>query len=814
MSDPSPDPPPPSTSPIPGAWQAPSSSAPTQQPNPSTSPRSPRPTPTPAPAPTALLPPNPFQPQPPPRPNLSSMLFLTAFFFFMSGGNNMPTSGGIEIGPDGEIRARMSELEYVRSLRDEWRGWIDGTMEGNYTEPSTPPILPSSLIPPEYVHQPAHHHHFFKNITGFYRGATVNPLSLSAVDGHEPVLSKSAKHYWEHLDLASLDLNRTGEWNATLAGEMRGSWDWEGTDKWDMNLKERNVSLVPSETDSSSDYRNETGKDKYEVDEYADWTWIKGSATLYAGSETIAYDFYGLHHRPNGTYNLYALPEGMRVDIRKLPGLWGDSLGQGDVGNVTREIVLRELEKEVKTQEELLILNDVRNDEVSDVTTCPLLIYMTLPPLPKGVSPLEIDAYVKELQNPTGIRSGMKRPPGYWESGTGLGGVLVADGCGVILSMEGGRGLGIDDFWRKSVNYAAFATVSQLLVLLLLVRQMESTRTPSTLSKVSLWSIVTMSISDSWIFSAHVVVGIWSDNKASLPMLVPGFLCLCTAVVFGPRYAVLLHRIQAPERLSAPAPTPRLAAGQGADSLLTVNATTQDTAQAETQARSSTMLQDVQNLFRKYPAFKWICGLATLFVLLQVIFLPSVIPFSLFVIYSYWLPQIWRNARRGTSRGLDSEFVIGTAIGRLALPLYAFACPDNVFFVQTKSWVWGIVWWQLLQVGMLYAQERLGPAFFLPKSLAPPELYNYHPMIPTSDPENPSPVKETTCSICMEEVDLTSSHPSHSSTASTLGVGGLGDKRRSYALAPCGHLFHTKCLTQWMGIKTICPLCKRCLPPL
>ena len=25
--------------------------------------------------------------------------------------------------------------------------------------------------------------------------------------------------------------------------------------------------------------------------------------------------------------------------------------------------------------------------------------------------------------------------------------------------------------------------------------------------------------------------------------------------------------------------------------------------------------------------------------------------------------------------------------------------------------------------------------------------------------------------------------------------------RRAYALAPCHHLFHTKCLTQWMAVK-------------
>ncbi|WWD20527.1 hypothetical protein CI109_105003 [Kwoniella shandongensis] len=779
------------------------------QPQPPSSPRSPRPTPTTTPG-LQPLPPGMLQ-SPPPRPNLSSMLFMTAFFFFMSGGNNIPTSGGVEIGPDGELRMKQSELDYVRGLRDDWKGWINGT-EGNYTEPAIPPILPSSIIPPEYVHPVTHQHQFYKNITGFYRSAVVHPLSLSATGG-EDSSPTTTSDYWRHLNLPTLNLNKTGEWNETLAKELRGSWDWESTNKWDMNLKERNISIVSFDNDSDSDTNGDkTRETGIEIEGYPDWTWVKGSATLYStNDEQIAYDFYGLHHIPNGTYNLYALPEGMRVDIRRLPGMWGETLGiGGEVGNVTRGIVLRELEKEVKSQEDLLILNDVQSDDISDVTTCPLLIYMTLPPLPKGVSPFEIEAYERELQNPTGIRSGMRRPPGYWESGVGLGAVVVADGCGVVLGLEGGKGLGIDDFWRKSVNYAAFATVSQLLVLLLLVRQMESTRTPSSLAKVSLWSIVIMSISDSWIFSAHVVVGIWSDNKASLPMLVPGFLCLCTAVVFGPRYAVLLHRIQAPERVSAPPPPPPRPATQGPNATTTPNTPAQDTAIAERTGQGPTMSQDVRNLFRNYPALKWVFGLGALFFILQIIFLPSVIPFSMFALYSYWLPQIWRNARRGTSRGLDGEFVIGTTIGRLALPMYAFACPDNVFFVKTRSWAWGIVWWQLFQISVLYAQERLGPAFFLPKSLAPPELYNYHPLIPTSDPENPSPVNETTCSICMEEVDLTTSHPSHSSTA----MGGLGDKRRNYALAPCGHLFHTKCLSQWMGIKTICPLCKRSLPPL
>lgn len=40
-----------------------------------------------------------------------------------------------------------------------------------------------------------------------------------------------------------------------------------------------------------------------------------------------------------------------------------------------------------------------------------------------------------------------------------------------------------------------------------------------------------------------------------------------------------------------------------------------------------------------------------------------------------------------------------------------FGCPDNIFFVKTNQWVWTLVGWQILQVGVLSAQDRFGPAF-------------------------------------------------------------------------------------------------------
>jgi hypothetical protein len=173
---------------------------------------------------------------------------------------------------------------------------------------------------------------------------------------------------------------------------------------------------------------------------------------------------------------------------------------------------------------------------------------MTVPPLPHGTSPLELERYEEELLRPTGIRLSLPRPPNYWD-GVGLGGVLVADQCGVAIGFEKGKGVRIDDFWRKSINCefqlllnkqetklmidATYASAIQLALLLLLVRQMESTRTPTVLSGISLWTMVIFGVSDSWIFSAHVVMGLLSDNKASIALLIPGFLGFCSAVIFA-----------------------------------------------------------------------------------------------------------------------------------------------------------------------------------------------------------------------------------------------------------------------------------------
>lgn len=114
-----------------------------------------------------------------------------------------------------------------------------------------------------------------------------------------------------------------------------------------------------------------------------------------------------------------------------------------------------------------------------------------------------------------------------------------------------------------------------------------------------------------------------------------------------------------------------------------------------------------------------------MFIFAQIALMPSVIPFVLFAMQSIWVPQIYRNARRGSNGALGHGFIVGTSIGRLALPLCewlacdrwqpltsdALACPENVFFIDNADWVWGMVFWQVVQIAVLFAQDRFGSAF-------------------------------------------------------------------------------------------------------
>lgn len=305
---------------------------------------------------------------------------------------------------------------------------------------STPGVLPSPLLPSRYRHD-ASRHYFYINITGFYRDAKAHTTSLLGSQHGDDQHANHTVTFFDGVRMPDLNASSsTTAWNETRARELRGDWPWASVDKWDMNIKER----LPEGIHESSS---------------ADWYWVRGSASVQAGADqVIEYGLYGLHYVPNGTYELYGLPDGKDIDIRNIPRLFPYHQ------NITRGIILAELEKELRKQQQVLLQPDARVDgglasriecqaDLADVTitSCPLMVHFSLPPIPAGVSLAAVAQWEEEMASPTGIRSSLHRPPGYWE-GIGLAGVAVADECGFVFGIDGGKGVKLDDFWQKSVN--------------------------------------------------------------------------------------------------------------------------------------------------------------------------------------------------------------------------------------------------------------------------------------------------------------------------------------------------------------------------
>jgi len=160
----------------------------------------------------------------------------------------------------------------------------------------------------------------------------------------------------------------------------------------------------------------------------------------------------------------------------------------------------------------------------------------------------------------------------------------------------------------------------------------------------------------------------------------------------------------------------------------------------------------------------------------------------LFLMYSFWVPQIVTNVIRDTRKPLHPQYILGMTVTRLAIPLYIFGCPSNFMRIDPdKQWCIAVMIFMGIQAAVLLLQHYLGSRCFIPRQILP-EKYCYHRKV--EDNTN-QPID---CVICMTTIDLT-------------------PRTIEYMVAPCEHIFHSGCLQRWMDIKMECPTCRRCLPP-
>jgi hypothetical protein len=87
----------------------------------------------------------------------------------------------------------------------------------------------------------------------------------------------------------------------------------------------------------------------------------------------------------------------------------------------------------------------------------------------------------------------------------------------------------------------------------------------------------------------------------------------------------------------------------------------------------------------------------------------------LFLMYSFWLPQIVTNVIWDTRKPLHPQYIIGMTVTRLAIPLYIFGCPSNFMRIEPdKKWCIAVTVFMGIQSAVLLLQHHFGSRCFIP----------------------------------------------------------------------------------------------------
>ncbi|KAJ3571915.1 hypothetical protein NP233_g3429 [Leucocoprinus birnbaumii] len=723
------------------------------------------------------------------------------------------------------------------SLTSRWR--VSNSPEHDST---IPPLLDNFHIQGRSLN-PARES-YYPNITGYVRGNAqfynITPMALE----------KNESLSWR--PLAERYISGT---NVTEMVELGSTWNWTASNKMVMTLHEKKpLALQNSSIDS---------RDLVAVHARMEFTDENSQ-------ETMRLEFDGVHFLSQGSIVGLVEPFGQPLDIRLLP-----SVVPPDKKNETAEIIAPELEHRITKLKNLIddgmIDNDSSNGECINQQTiwsihpmseeetsksqCPFTFHAQFQPVP--IPDDLMQDLESEIQHPTGIST--VKPPKMV-----LNAILLSKKCGILYEIHSTQGLRSQAFFNKMTTYGGLSALAYFIALVVFSRQVERSQTPSGITRISRWTILVNAAIDAVCFAGHITFAILAEGRASLALMATAFLS-CVLFLQEAHFAALVLQIQGPESPPPPPlPSPPPQATQP-DNTTTSNPgspNTPATPPAPTQQRTNDPNSSFFRFFihhvRTDPQARlWILMCLSLTFLVRVILSPALSMLFVVVTYSLiWLPQIWRSAVKGRASGLTAEYVFGTSTSRLSGALYFLTCPNNVLDLEPRgSWANWLAVVVLFQACVIMLQEHIGPSFFLPAKYRAVKLHDYHPPMSSPDPEAPEKSLGD-CSICMDAIYVDASarlkatqeidekdgikgwpgEPASDARGRSSSVGGIGRNtvatasgllnamqkgvgasgRKEYSLAPCHHLFHTECLekVKWLAIKTICPQCRRPLPPL
>jgi len=324
------------------------------------------------------------------------------------------------------------------------------------------------------------------------------------------------------------------------------------------------------------------------------------------------------------------------------------------------------------------------------------------------------------------------------------GGTFVSLWCNVAMEINAGS-VHLSDYLSKWINYVVMVSLSSFVQILVLIKQMEYTGTQAGASKMSLLTVGAQAVLDVYLCLIHLVAGILIESMFSA-FVTAAFFQFVTFLVFEMRYLMVILKARRPQAF--------------AEGWIALR-------------------REFSLFYLRFYTFV-VGGFILIFYMSDLFYI------FVFLMHSFWVPQIICNAQKCARRPMLWQYIIGMSVTRLSIPLYFYGCPHNFLIAEPNYKIAFLLSaYMALQVAVLYLQEKRGPQFFVPKMFLPVK-YDYGRPLNHGMSED-----QRNCVICMREVEVYD--PDH-------------------MITPCDHIFHAECLMQWLDVKLECPTCRRPLP--
>ncbi len=322
------------------------------------------------------------------------------------------------------------------------------------------------------------------------------------------------------------------------------------------------------------------------------------------------------------------------------------------------------------------------------------------------------------------------------------------------------KGMGVQLNLQKTVAsaraYCALLFLSTIMQVSFHVKHLQHSAAAPLIRSVSIFTMVMQAILDATIAITHLWIALVVDELFSWFIIV-ATIKLTLFSVFELRYVVRIWQARYPQAFF--------------DTFIT--------------------RRETNMMFSKFY-----CALIFLASLLYIF--GWILPAVVFVLYSFWVPQIISNAVYDETNGIGNEYIWGMSLTRLYVPFYVWLYSDPFMGaslrLESRPWlVLALVFWLTLQISLLFCQRQHGARFFVPKQFIPPKYNYYRPLPQAMVHQIPLQGETLNCPICMCDVIP-------------------GDE--NYMITPCNHIFHGECLRRWLGEKLECPVCRAGLPPV